>query len=106
FTSELYDVPARRVWPEVVELAGGATRLAERAADRLAAGQVGEALHLVEMALVAEPENRPALDVHAEILERLIEQTGGETYDELVWLETEKERTRDSYANDPYGNRS
>jgi len=105
-TSELYDVPARRVWPEVVELAGGAARLAERAEARLAAGQVGEALHLVEMALVAEPESRRALDVHAAILEELIEQTGGQHYDELVWLETERERTRDSYAHDPYRDRA
>lgn len=105
-TSELYDVPAQRVWPEVVELAGGATVLAERAAKRLADGEVVEALHLVEMALTAEPENRPALDVHASLLDVLVERTGGQTYDELVWLETERERTRESYAADPYGNRS
>lgn len=105
-TSDLYDVPARRVWPEIVELAGGADRLAERAAKHLAEGETGEALHLVEMALVAEPENRASLDVHREILEELIDRTGGQTYDELVWLETELERTRESYAADPYGNRA
>jgi len=104
-TSELYDVPARAVWPEVVELAGGADRLAERAVKRLAVGEVGEALHLVEMALVAEPENRAALDVHAEVLDVLIDRTDGSTYDELVWLETERERTRESFAADPYANR-
>lgn len=105
FTSELYDVPAQSVWPEIVALAGGADRLAERAAKRLADGEVGEALHLVEMALVAEPGNRPALDVHAAILDLLIERTGGQSYDELVWLETERERTRETFAADPYGNR-
>ncbi|NYE35851.1 alkyl sulfatase BDS1-like metallo-beta-lactamase superfamily hydrolase [Nocardioides cavernae] len=104
-TSQLYAVPARAVWPEVVELAGGADRLAERAAARLAAGEAEQALHLVEMALVAEPENRAALDVHADVLDALIARTGGQTYDELVWLETERERTRESYAADPYGNR-
>lgn len=106
FTSELYDVPARTVWPDIVELAGGADRVAERAVTRFDAGDVGEALHLVEMALVAEPEHRASLDLHARILEVLLERTGGQHYDEMVWLETELARTRESYANDPYGNRS
>lgn len=104
-TSELYDVPAQKVWPDLVELAGGATRLADRARERLVAGETGEALHLVEVALTAEPENREALEVHAAVLETLIEQTGGETYDELVWLETELERTRTSFADERWGGR-
>jgi alkyl sulfatase BDS1-like metallo-beta-lactamase superfamily hydrolase len=104
-TSELYDVPARRVWPDLVELAGGASRLAERAEARLTAGEPVEALHLVEVALTAEPENKEALQVHAAVLERLIDQTAGETYDELVWLETELERTRTSFADDRWGRR-
>lgn len=99
-TSELYDVPPQSVWPELAELAGGAAVLADRAAKRLAAGETGEALHLVEIALTAEPENQQALEVHATILHRLVEQTGGRHYDELVWLETELERTRTSFADD------
>lgn len=105
-TSELYDVPPQRVWPELVELAGGAGPLVERAQRRLASGEVVEALQLVEIALTAEPEHRAGLDVHAAILERLIEQTGGRNYDELVWLETEIDRTKDSFAEAPYGSRT
>jgi hypothetical protein len=43
--------------------------------------------------------------VHAAVLEELIDRTGGQNYDELVWLETERERTRTSFADERWGSR-
>jgi alkyl sulfatase BDS1-like metallo-beta-lactamase superfamily hydrolase len=55
-TTELYGVPAAAVHPDLVELAG-ADAIVSRAAERLAAGEVLEAIHLLEMVsrTVVEP---------------------------------------------------
>ncbi len=88
-TTELYEVPARAVWPEVVELAGGPEVLAERARAHVEAGRPVEALHLVEMALAADARHRPSREVEIAALEQLIERTQGLHFDELSWLESE-----------------
>src|SRR5262249_28378193 len=62
-TTTLYGVPAKWVHPEVVEMAGGADAVAERARRRLDNGEPLEAIHLVEMALASDPANRAALAV-------------------------------------------
>lgn len=103
--SDLYDVPAQRVWPELAELCGGAGRLTERAAARLDDGEPVEALHLLEIALTAEPRDEAALALYARVLEQLIDQTEGRTYDELVWLETELQRAAVDYSDTRYGRR-
>jgi alkyl sulfatase BDS1-like metallo-beta-lactamase superfamily hydrolase len=40
-TTELYDVPAQAMFPELIEMAGGAEPLLKRAAEHLAAGRRG-----------------------------------------------------------------
>jgi hypothetical protein len=90
-TTELYAIPARAVWPELVELAG-IDALAERAAAHVAAGRPVEALHLVEIARSSEPEHRATLEAEVGALELLLERTRGETYDEMAWLEGELAR--------------
>jgi alkyl sulfatase BDS1-like metallo-beta-lactamase superfamily hydrolase len=60
-TTELYEVPAKAVHPELVELAGGPEAIAERALAKLEAGQAVEAIHLAEVALSAEPKHVTAL---------------------------------------------
>jgi alkyl sulfatase BDS1-like metallo-beta-lactamase superfamily hydrolase len=62
-TTELYAVPPWSVHPDLVELAGGPGAVAERARAKLAAGSPLEAIHLAEVALMAEPFHRGALDV-------------------------------------------
>ncbi len=88
-TTELYAVPQRAVWPELVELAGGVDPLAERAAAHAAAGRPVEALHFVEIGLSVDPRHVALREAQVAALEQLIEQTGGRTYDELAWLEGE-----------------
>jgi alkyl sulfatase BDS1-like metallo-beta-lactamase superfamily hydrolase len=62
-TTELYDVPAASVHADLVELAGGADAVAERAGEKLAAGAPLEAIHLAEVALAAEPSHGGARDI-------------------------------------------
>ncbi|MDG2333271.1 MAG: MBL fold metallo-hydrolase [Myxococcota bacterium] len=62
-TTELYGVPVESIFGDLGELAGGAEAVANRAAERLAAGETLEAVHLVEVALGADPQNTTALEV-------------------------------------------
>jgi alkyl sulfatase BDS1-like metallo-beta-lactamase superfamily hydrolase len=86
-TTELYAVPPRSVWPELTELAGGADVLAARALRRVGAGEPVEALHLVEVALAAEPGNKTVLQAQLAALEALVDRNRGVAFDELGWLE-------------------
>jgi len=93
-TTELYGVPPSRVHPEIVELAGGANAVAARAARRVDAGEPLSAIHLAEMALAADPDNRAALEVMLTAHERLLEESGGENFWEVGWLRHQIAKTR------------
>jgi alkyl sulfatase BDS1-like metallo-beta-lactamase superfamily hydrolase len=88
-TTELYGVPRRSVHADIAALAGGAGKLATQARQRLDAGEPLEALHLVEIALNAEPENRPALEVKRDASVLLLERSGGQNLSETMWLRSE-----------------
>ncbi len=72
-TTELYDVPAASVHPDLVDLAGGPDAVSRQARARLEANEPVEAIHLAEVALAADPHHKGALavslDAH-EILDR------------------------------------
>lgn len=93
-TSELYPTPCSAVWPEVVAMAGGATALAERARAHLVAGDPERALHLIEMAVEAEPGNRIVRETESAIYNALVESTEGKIFDLLGWLEGRMIATR------------
>lgn len=93
-TSELYATPPSAVWPEVVALAGGAGALAERARAHLAQGDAEKALHLVEMAVVAAPDDRGVRETELAVYEALADLTEGRVFDELGWLESSIIATR------------
>lgn len=89
YTTSLYAVPRSSVAADVVELAGGVAPLAARAQQKLDAGQPLEALHLLEIALDAEPDHQGALTVQKSVLSTLLEQSGGNNMSEVMWLRTE-----------------
>lgn len=93
-TTELYAVPQRAVWGELVGLAGGVDAVAARAAAHAAAGRPVEALHFVELALSVDPAHVATREAQIAALEQLVERTEGKTYDELAWLEGELEQAR------------
>ena len=88
-TTELYGVPASSVAPALAELAGGVERLAERALGFVTDKQPLEALHLLDIALAADPSSSVARDVKLAALKLLLEQTGGKNLWERMWIASE-----------------
>jgi alkyl sulfatase BDS1-like metallo-beta-lactamase superfamily hydrolase len=88
-TTSLYGVPRSAVNADLAELAGGASRLAGRARAHLQAGRPLEAIHLLDIALGAEPGNRDALAVSRDAHKLLLERSGGTNLSETMWLKAE-----------------
>ena len=88
-TTALYGVPQKAVHADIAELAGGADKLAERAQAHADAGRPLEALHLTQIALNADPANRPALLAKKAATAALLEASGGKNLSETMWLRSE-----------------
>lgn len=89
YTTALYETPRSSVSGDLAALAGGAGRLATRARERLAAGEPVEAMHLLEVALEAEPDNLEARAVKREALTVLLDRAAGINLSETMWLRSE-----------------
>jgi alkyl sulfatase BDS1-like metallo-beta-lactamase superfamily hydrolase len=96
--TELYGIPPSSVWGELTELAGGPDVLADRAADRLAAGEPVQALHLVDMLRSVDPDHRRGREVELAALEALLERSGVVDWDDARLLELEIGRVRGELA--------
>jgi glyoxylase-like metal-dependent hydrolase (beta-lactamase superfamily II) len=88
-TASLYGVPRSSIDADLTELAGGAGNLAKRAREKLASGRPLEAVHLLDVALGAEPANRDALAVKKDALQILLAECGGQNLSETMWLKSE-----------------
>ncbi|MFD2430184.1 alkyl sulfatase dimerization domain-containing protein [Sphingobium scionense] len=88
-TTALYGVPRPAVYPDLVELAGGAGALAARAHVHAAAGRPLEALHLLDIALGVAPDHEAALTIKKAALEQLLARSGGTNLSETMWLKAE-----------------
>lgn len=88
-TTSLYGVPRSSVDADLAELAGGADALASRAQSHMDAGRPLEALHLLDVALGAEPRCTAALSVKKAALQQLQRESGGENLSETMWLRAE-----------------
>jgi alkyl sulfatase BDS1-like metallo-beta-lactamase superfamily hydrolase len=88
-TTALYDVPRSSIDADLAELAGGAGRLAARARQKLGNGHPLEAIHLLDIALGAEPANVDALTVKKDALQLLLSRSGGTNLSETMWLRSE-----------------
>ena len=87
-TTGLYEVPRTAVDADLAELAGVAPLIA-RASSYNDREKPLEALHLVEIALAAEPANLDALSVRKVALEKLAKRGGGINLSETMWLKAE-----------------
>ncbi len=87
--TELYGVPSASVTPAIAELAGGRGRLAERAKDFVAEAKPLEALHLLDMALAADPGSTLGREVKRQALDLLREQTEGKNLWERMSIAAE-----------------
>jgi glyoxylase-like metal-dependent hydrolase (beta-lactamase superfamily II) len=88
-TTSLYGVPRASVNADLAELAGGGAALAARAAQKLRENRPLEAMHLLDVALGAEPRNPAALAAKKEALEVLLRDSGGANLSETMWLKSE-----------------
>ncbi|MFV8819855.1 alkyl sulfatase dimerization domain-containing protein [Haliea sp. E17] len=96
--AEMYPVPRDSVDVDLVELAGGPGALASRAQQKLEAGEVVQALHLTDIALAAAPGSAAVLAVRAQVLQSLLQQSGGSNLSEVMWLKTELGKTEAGLA--------
>ena len=92
--NELYPVPLASVAPALVELTAGTEKLVDKAREFIQQHQPLEALHLLEIALAAEPDCSTAKDAKCEALGLLLQQTGGQNLWERMWISTEIQETR------------
>lgn len=88
-TTSLYGVPRSSIDADIVELAGGADRLAQRAKEKLSDGKPLEAMHLVDIAFGVEPKNDAVLRVKKDALQALLNASGGGNLSETMWLKSE-----------------
>jgi hypothetical protein len=73
------------VYPDLVKLAGGPEPVVRLALEKLQAGQPVETLHLTDVVLASDPNNRAALEARLKALTYLHEHT--ENYIEAGYLE-------------------
>jgi len=73
--ADLYTVPAREVYPDLVELAGGVDAIVTRAAARRGAGDRLAALRLLDVAKAAGPETKAALELRLAIFAELLAES-------------------------------
>jgi alkyl sulfatase BDS1-like metallo-beta-lactamase superfamily hydrolase len=92
-TTELYEVPQREIWSELVDLAGS-DHLVARARAHLNQGRPVHALHFTDIVIAIDPAHEAARHAEIDALEQLIELGRGALADEQGWLETERARAR------------
>lgn len=85
-TTELYSVPPSAVHADLLELAGTGPVLA-KARSKLAAGQLEESLHLLDIVLNAQPDNTEAQAIAIEVHQALLEKS--ENFWLSGWLENQ-----------------
>ena len=85
-TTSIYGIPRSSVNADLVELAGGASVIAQRAQEKNAAGLPLEALHLTDIALSDQPNHQQTLREKKDALEQLLQQSGQINMSETMWL--------------------
>jgi alkyl sulfatase BDS1-like metallo-beta-lactamase superfamily hydrolase len=88
-TTALYGVPQTSIHGDLAELAGGAGALAARAKSKMQEQRPLEALHLLDIALAAEPTNKDALAAKKDALQSLLRSSGVTNLSETMWLKSE-----------------
>ena len=96
--ADLYHVPARAVYPDLVALAGGTEPIVARARARYAAGERLEAMRLLDVAKAAGPESAEALALRLAIFEALLEvsEKGLDNMSETGILRASVNQTREA----------
>src|SRR5580698_4460603 len=83
--STMYELPPSAVYPDLVKLAGGPEPVVRLALEKMDAGKPVEALHLTDVVLACDENNRTALEARLKALDYLREHS--ENYIETGYLE-------------------
>lgn len=92
----MYEKPASSVYADVVKLAGGADAVTKLAQEKLATGDAVGTLHLTDMVLTAEANNKKALETRLKALELLV--TKCSNTNERGWLDYSISETKKKLA--------
>ncbi|MCI0513614.1 MBL fold metallo-hydrolase [candidate division KSB1 bacterium] len=87
----MYPDSPRGIYPELVQLAGGAESIIRRAQELLQAGAEVQVLHLCDVALTSQPNAPQALEVRLAALKALHQKS--RNYIERKWLEHGMQQT-------------
>jgi alkyl sulfatase BDS1-like metallo-beta-lactamase superfamily hydrolase len=88
-TTELYGSPSSCIAPLIVKLVGNVEMLAEHAFALVEQGRPLEAIHLIDIALSAEPNNAVVREAKRDALNALLAQTSGRNLWERMWIASE-----------------
>ena len=83
----MYSIPPADVYPDLVELAGGAEAVVTLAQRYLAADDAIRALHAADIALKADPDNVAALAVRLSALQLQLQLRSSANSNETGWLQ-------------------
>ncbi|MEP1471177.1 MAG: MBL fold metallo-hydrolase [Halieaceae bacterium] len=101
-TTELYPVPASAVYADLAAVAGEEALLS-LASNYINRGEPVHALHIVEMALAANPDSQPALQLRQQALEALLSaaRAGVRNDYEIYWLQSRLTDTTNRLLSGP-----
>ena len=101
-TTELYPVPANAVYADLAAVAGEEALLS-LASNYVNGGEPVHALHIVEMALAANPGSKPALQLRQQALEALLSaaKSGVRNDYEIYWLQARLTDTANRLLSGP-----
>jgi alkyl sulfatase BDS1-like metallo-beta-lactamase superfamily hydrolase len=88
-TTALYDTPRSSVSADLIDLAGGAGALIDRARLHMGEGRALEALHLIDIVLEAAPTTAAAVPVKRDALQLLLTRAANINLSESMWLRAE-----------------
>jgi alkyl sulfatase BDS1-like metallo-beta-lactamase superfamily hydrolase len=95
--STMYETPPSSIYPDLVKLAGGTEPVVKLALEEFAAGKPVDTLHLTDVVLASDPNNRAALEARLKVLEYLEERS--ENYVEAGYLDYGIKKTKEKLAS-------
>ncbi len=84
--NEMYTVPVSDIYDDVYGLIGAPEKILVKAEALIASGELEQALHLIEIINIAEPENKKAIQIKINILDKMLVRSEGANHHEKMFL--------------------
>ena len=95
----MYDQPVSSIYPELLQLAGGADSLVKRAEEMVQSGELIKALHMADVVLKNNSRHKGALEARLQALRMLIGKT--KNFMEVQWLASAIRRAEEALGKSP-----